>query len=386
MSSLAASATPLRIAVLGVSTTAVCGVRDHATLLTRGLAGAGEQPTMLWLDYEPAGLAGGRRALGAWVEGLPGELERSGAQAILLHYSVFGLSHRGVPVFVHPLLARLKRTGLPLVTIVHEAVYPWNIGGARGKLWAFTQRVALIELVRRSSGLLVTASFREQWLAGRRWLPRRPIETAPVFSNLPAPGPGARDARSGQRIGVFGYAYEGAGVALVLDALAAIRRRLGGTELVLLGAPGADSPAGREWRRRAEQQGLAAAVHFSGTLTAAQLTDALAACDVLLSINSGGPSSRKGSLAGSLGSGAPVVALDGPHSWRELAESDAIRVVPSDPRALAEAVLELLEDPAAAQALGERGRAFAEQRMSVSETVRAVEDLLERSGAGSRPR
>ena len=80
-----------------------------------------------------------------------------------------------------------------------------------------------------------------------------------------------------------------------------------------------------------------------------------------------------------------MVALDGPHRWDELAESDAIRVVEADARRLADAVLELLNDPAAAEAMGMRGRAFAEQRMGVGQTVRALGELFEQLAPGGRP-
>jgi UDP:flavonoid glycosyltransferase YjiC (YdhE family) len=56
--------------------------------------------------------------------------------------------------------------------------------------------------------------------------------------------------------------------------------------------------------------------------------------------------------------------------------SGAIRVVPADAQALAEAVLELLGDPAAAEALGLRGQSFAEQQMGVPRTVRTLDELL----------
>ena len=82
--------------------------------------------------------------------------------------------------------------------------------------------------------------------------------------------------------------------------------------------------AGREGR-------VGDALSFSGPLPAQDLSDELAACDLLLFADDPGPSSRKGTLAASLASARPVIAIDGPQGWSELAEAGAVRVVPADP-------------------------------------------------------
>jgi glycosyltransferase involved in cell wall biosynthesis len=149
--------------------------------------------------------------------------------------------------------------------------------------------------------------------------------------------------------------------------------------MLLVGAPGEDSPAGRDWRREADRRGVGEAIAFSGALPAQALADALAACDVLLSINAGGPTSRKGSLAGSLSSGRPVVAVDGPRRWSELHDGEALRVVEPSAEALASVILALLEDPSYAAELGARGRHFAEHEMGVARTTEALAEVLRRS-------
>ena len=118
----------------------------------------------------------------------------------------------------------------PLVTLLHEYAYPWGRAGLRGAVWALTQRAVLIEVVRASTALDVTADFRAERLASRRWLPRRPVVVAPVFSNLPEPAraPGAEPAKGGaggetRVVGLFGYGAEGTEVELVLDALRLLR-------------------------------------------------------------------------------------------------------------------------------------------------------------------
>lgn len=370
----------LRALVVGMSSTEICGVRDHATLLGEGLRAEGVECSMTWLARRASSLGGSRAEVAGWAQGLEHELSRVRPDFVLLHYSVFAFAHRGIPLFVHPLTRALRRSGVPVLTIVHEAVYPWTVGGLRGKLWALTQRMLLVEVMRVSSAVLVTADFRVRWLASRPWLPRRPLALAPVFSNLPVPREEARPEPGSATVGLFGYSYEGAAVSLVLDALARIKERFDRAQLLLLGAPGRSSPVAEEWERAARERGLEQAVSFTGTLSAQELADALSSCAVLLFVNSGGPSSRKGTLAGSLSSGAPVVALDGPRRWSEIRDREVLRLVGNDPTELAGAVAELLLDRELRDALGARGRDFAERQMGVARTARAIMELAGQAG------
>ena len=376
-----------RATVLGISTTEICGVRDHATLLAEELRRRGTACEMRWLQRRASGWRQERAEVAAYARELRTALAAERPDVAILHYSVFSFSHRGLPLYVRVPAAALRAAGVPVVTVVHEAVYPWTIGGPRGKVWALSQRAALVEVVRSSSALLLTADFRADWFASRPWLPRRPIAVAPVYSNLPPPSPGARDAAEADTIGLFGFSYEGADSATVLDALADLRRgRRPQARLRLLGAPGPDSPAARSWSEQARARGVDQAISFSGMLAPQQLSDVLARCAVLLFAGAGGPSSRKGSLAGSLASGSPVVALDGPRTWRELRDGETIRIVSRNAVALAGALAELLDDEATREAIGARGRRFAEHEMGVGRTVEALEQLLGGAQDASAPR
>jgi glycosyltransferase involved in cell wall biosynthesis len=371
-------ATPLRVLVAGASVAPTCGVRDHATLLTRGLAQANISPSLHWLDREGSSLAGARSEFSAWTRDLRVEMARDRPDAVLLHYSVFSFAHRGVPIFVHPTLSALDTSRVPLLAMMHEIVYPWRYSGWRGDVWALTQRALLIDVMRACRGAIVTADSRARWLHSRVWLPARPVLVAPVFSNLPVPGerppPSAAQARPA--IGMFGYSYEGAAQSLVLDALGLLRDRGVDAQLRLLGAPGRASQAGREWLAAAQRRGLQSALWFSEPLPAQELSDALAACDVLLFPDAAGPSSRKGSLAGALASGRPIVALQGVNTWAKLVGAQAASVVQPTPAAVAQALGQLLGDDERREALGARGRAFAQDEMSLARTVAAVSTLL----------
>ncbi|MGD0452049.1 MAG: glycosyltransferase family 4 protein [Solirubrobacteraceae bacterium] len=366
-----------RVAVVGVSVSEICGVRDHATLLADALTSEDVSCSMLWMRRSQSSRAASRSEFRAWTHELAAELQSSRPDAVVLHYSVFSYSHRGLPIFVRPVLSALQSTRIPVVVVLHEFAYAWMYGGWRGNVWALTQRVALIDVMRTSAAVLVTTDIRARWLASRPWLPQRPVAFAPVFSNLPAPSARPRRDAPARVIGLFGYSYQGAETSLVLDAVHELAQRGLDVQLRLLGSGGRASTAGQAWLQAARTRDVEHRLSFSGTLSAQELSDALAGCDVLLSAFTPGPSSRKGTLAASLASGSPVVAIDGPRGWSELVESGAIRVVEPTSRALAGAVAELLADEGMREALGARGRAFAEQRMGVARTAQVLRTLLD---------
>lgn len=366
-----------RVLVVGVSERPTCGVRDHATLLASELERRGMACEMQWLSRSVGSLGQARREFGAWTRELEERLSRERPDAVVLHYSVFSYSHRGLPLFVAPVMRVLRRSGVPVVSVMHELVFPWRHGGLRGAAWALTQRAALVGVVRVSSAVVVTAEFRAQWLNTRAWLPRRPVGLAPVFSNLPSPEVDALAERAGEEVvGLFGYAFEAANIALVLDVIGVLHAHGRATRLLLLGSPGADSDPGRAWSQAAQERGLAEAMSFSGILPAQDLSNAMGGCDVLLYADATGPASRKGTLAGSLASGRPLVAVDGPRRWAEVVDSEAVVLAARTPQAIAEALGRLLADAPARAALGARGGAFARERMGLARTGEVVAGFL----------
>lgn len=372
-----ATGRPLRIAAVGVSTGTTCGVHDHAVLLAAALERENVSCALHWRWRSDEASGASRSSTREWTRELTAELDRARPDAVLVHYSVFAYSYRGIPLLVHPVFAALRKLGVPIVTVLHEYAYPWKRDGLRGTAWAASQRALLFAVMRASGGVVATAAFRADWLASRRWLPHRPMTVAPVFSNLPSPSPGASGDRRGNVVGLFGYGHSGAAVALVLDAVRLLELRGVPVELVLLGAPGHASPAGEAWLRAAEARGIENPPAFSGTLPAQELSDALARCDVLLSAEPAGPTSRKTTLAASLASGRPVLAIDGPRRWAELIGSQAAVVVAPTAIALGDALGALLDDEDSREEIGARGRAFAQRSMSVQSSARVVAGLLD---------
>jgi glycosyltransferase involved in cell wall biosynthesis len=374
----------LAVAIVGMSATGACGVRDHSAVLASALAHEGVAGSRHWLDREDRSLRADRVTVGDWSATLSDDLRAGSYDAVVWEYSVFAHSYRGLPVFVAPTLAALRRAGLPLVGFMHELVYPWRLGGARGRVWAATQRAVLPGIVRACEELIVTADFRASWLRRQRWLAPRPLALAPVFSNLPRPSEAesARSARAGAesgrvRVGTFGYVYGSSRIALVLDALRLLERRGPQPRLALLGAPGRDSLPAQRWLAAARARALEPLLDFEGPLPPQQISDAIAACDVLLFADPPGPTSRKGTLAAALASGRPLVALDGPRTWSAPVRDGALRLVEPQAGALATALERLLADRPGLECLGARGRAFYEAHMDVARTAAVVRDRIE---------
>ncbi|MGC2375030.1 MAG: glycosyltransferase family 4 protein, partial [Solirubrobacteraceae bacterium] len=360
-----------------------CGVRAHASLLADELNREGVVCTEHWLARREPSPRAARAEVLAWTRSLRAELECSRPDAVLFHYSVFAYSYRGFPVFVHPTVSALRESAVPTIAFMHELAYPWTLGGLRGGAWAIAHRALLVEVMSVCTAAIVTTDWRAEWLATRRWLPQRPVALAPVFSNLPPPTARPCPARDATVLGMFGYSYDEPAIALVLDALRLLWDRGLQVKLSLLGAPGRESPLAETWLNRARARGLDDALSFAGPLPAQELSDALASCDVLLFADGAGPSSRKGTLAGSLASGRPVVATDGPRTWSELVRAEAAIVVEPTSGALAGAVVELLADERELEALGRRGRAFAEERMGVGWSVGVVKRWMKSTTASS---
>lgn len=390
----------MRLAVVGVSARPVCGVRDHALLLAQELARDGVPCSLHWLSRSDRTLTQARSQIGAWTSRLARELDEERPDAILWHYSVFAYSYRGLPLFVSPTVSVLRRSRIPVISFMHELAYPWGKAGLKGGAWALTQRLALIPVMRASSAAIVTADFRAQWLTSRLWLPRRPLAVAPVFSNLPAPtttmpaprshplAPAANTPASttpsqepaggsAPIVGLFGYDFEPATISLVVETVRMLSDRGVSIELKLLGAPGPSSSAGRAWSQIAGTREIAHLVSFSGVLSAQDLANALASCGMLLYADPAGPTSRKGTLAAALASGRPVIALEGRRRWSQLTDAEAAQVAPRTTGALAEAIQGMLADREGREALGRRGRAFAEQTMSVVRTAAVVKNCLD---------
>ncbi len=284
-----------------------CGVRDHADLLAAELAGEGVRCSSTGSLASRAPRRRARAEFSAWTRGLrrgPRSRAPRGDPAALL--GLLLLPPRRAVVRA----ARLRGAaahGPPAGRAAARVRLPLELRRARAaRSGPLTQRAALIEVMRASAAAIVTTD-RARELAGLAALAAAAaVAVAPVFSNLPPPSPGARrDDAGAASIGLFGYAYEGAALELVLDALQLLRDGQPGL------APAAARRArpGLARRRRrgaagAAERGLEQASRSPACCRPRSSPTRSPAARCCCSPTPPVPRSRKGTLAGVAGLGA----------------------------------------------------------------------------------
>jgi glycosyltransferase involved in cell wall biosynthesis len=174
----------------------------------------------------------------------------------------------------------------------------------------------------------------------------------------PMPVPDVERPRStgGGGIVVLGRLSAQKRIDLALAGYAAARRQGVTLPMVIVG----DGPARAELESRAAELGLADHVEFRGAVTPAAVPGVLATADCLLM-----PAVAEGlglAAAEALMQGVPVVACsDGGGVLDVVPRHDGGRVVEPDPEALAQGILAVLGDPAAAEAAWRSGLAWRDR-------------------------
>ncbi len=190
--------------------------------------------------------------------------------------------------------------------------------------------------------------------------------------------------------GVVGRLVEGKGQEDFIEA-AAILGKSGrkGRYLIVGGDPDGDGTWERRLRARTADLGLEDAVIFTGWRSDKQAV--ISALDVLVQSSSTFPEGAPLVCAEAMALGKPVVATDIPGSREMVVHGrTGLLVSPGDPRALADALARLMDDPEGRRRMGRAGRARVEERFDVSKNARRFERLYEslvaRRDRGSSPR
>ncbi len=161
---------------------------------------------------------------------------------------------------------------------------------------------------------------------------------------------------------------------IALDGL--ITSGLPQTHLVYVGPDEGGYASGL--RARAEQQGYAKRIHFTGLLYDNELSQAMADVDLLLM-----PSETESfgmAAAEALAAGVPVLTSDVVPVGQQAAAAGAGRAVPIAVPAFAQALRELLADPVALRAMGQRGQKLARQcfdtRVVASQMLKQLQAII----------
>ena len=165
------------------------------------------------------------------------------------------------------------------------------------------------------------------------------------------------------------------GHRFLLSALVAVRREVPAVTLLVVG----EGPSRAELGAQARALGLADHVRFAGARAEIPEIFALADVFVLPTLSEGLPVT----LLEALAAGVPAVASRiGP--VEEVVEDGltGFLAAPGSSNALASAILRVLNDPAEAKAVGDRGRALAEGQFSARRSAEALGDLYRTLAAG----
>ena len=279
-------------------------------------------------------------------------------------------------------LPALLRT--PVVTTLHEYGWWGWPGWVPGRAWPTLERAGRLDresvlLGPRSRALLVTNEGHAEVVRAR--LHREPT-LVPIGPNVPGPGPGAADARARvrSRLGLaegvpllvfFGFVHPVKGVRELIDATALLRDA--GVEahvevaggFASLALPGEEASSFRaEVEQRIADRGVGDRVHLTGWVDGAAVSELLSAADAVVLPFTAGVTTKSGSLLAALEHGAPVLATVADARDPALVDGETVLDVRArrDPRAVAESILRLLEEPALAATVARGGQELAATR------------------------
>jgi glycosyltransferase involved in cell wall biosynthesis len=201
---------------------------------------------------------------------------------------------------------------------------------------------------------------------------RLPVETN---GELPARVPAGR-----RLVGTIGRLSWKKAHGDFLEAAAAVLRRGCDADFVVIG----DGPLRQQLESQAAHLGIRRHVHFLGEIQNARALLARLDVFVMSSVIEGMPNV----LLEALAVGRPSV-VTGVGGMPEIVthEETGLIVPPADPRQLATGIARLLADPAAAQRLGDAGRALVERRYSAAAMGHRFTELYDalRPGVGGLP-
>ncbi len=185
---------------------------------------------------------------------------------------------------------------------------------------------------------------------------------------------------TGKRVAFVGRLDPVKGALLLIEAMAIVLKAHPDATLTLAG----DGPARAGAEARARALGIEAAVHFAGFMTQGQVADLLATSDMLVlpSFAEGLPVVYMEALASRI----PVVASR-VAGVQELVEDGVtgFAVPPGDVATLADRMIRLMDDPAAARAMGEAGRKAVEAGFDVRHEGARLADLFQNGRPDGRP-
>jgi glycosyltransferase involved in cell wall biosynthesis len=360
------------VELLGPSTG---GIRKHVAQLTERL----EEREWSVTVAGPHGVMDGVGRLDA-VVGVPSGLDPRAFREARRSLAALVADRRPALIHAHGLkagwVAATLRRRPPVVLSVHNLVLP----EAAGRSYRVLRRLEAA-LPARVDAVIAISDEVARRFSGVRGAGR--ITVVPPLGPSPEATRSAADVRADLGVGPDEHLLVTAarlhpqkGVDILLDALAALRRRVPGVRSVVFG----EGPSRQALARRIDELGLGGVVTLAGSRPS--VADEIAAADVVVV-----PSRwESGPLVvfEALHLGRPVVTTAVGAAPQVIQDGVTGRLVPvGDPEALAEAVESMLADPAAAGRMAAAGRRLAAERYGPAALVDGVETVY-RNVVGER--
>jgi len=304
------------------------------------------------------------------------------AEALLAELGI-DIIHAHSPFMMGVMAAVLaRRRKVPLVfthhTMYHEYVH--YVPGVRTVLRQFMLRYVAAYCKRSDLVIAPTPQIRD-FITETYRIGHKPVKVIPTGIPVDDYCDGNRQwlrARLGigpdERVLIFvGRLGREKNVAFLLDALRHVRDVRDGVHLVLVG----DGPDRPRLERLARDMGLARWVHFTGTFSREDVIHAFHGADLFV-IASTTETQGLATLE-AMAAGLPVVGVDAPGTHDMVQNGVQGLLRGENPREFAQAVLELLNDPAKYQRFAGRARQRAESlssREMARRLVGAYQELL----------
>ena len=287
-----------------------------------------------------------------------------------------------------------RKRGVPYIVFPHGSLDPYLRRRNRPRKWFCTKLLAERDYRKASAVLFNTSEemrLASDWSGlqtqpnGNGHMPKRfvvPIGLHPRWFEEPDPAAGERfrhkfPALMGRRLVVyFGRINFKKGLDILAPAFAQVARKYEDLQLVLAG-PG-DEDYVRKVRRWLAEGGVLEKTTFTGALANEDRFTVLQQAEVFAL-----PSYTENFgqvVCEAMASGVPVVISDQVNIWPEVARSEAGLVVPCDADATAQALRNILDDPARGRQMGRNGRNWVAEhlpwRVVGAQMVSAYEEIV----------
>jgi glycosyltransferase involved in cell wall biosynthesis len=379
-----------RVAIVGNYTPRKCGIATFTADLTEQLRAFRPEVTAdVWalddadapLDYR--GVSGTiDRADPRSYADAANAINASGADAVWLQHE-FGIFGGSDGEMVCDFVDRLAA---PLIVTCHTVLTDPSD----------SQRRILDHLVQRASRIMVMSHRSRDLLIS---VYHAPAEAVEVIEHGAPDRPFGREEQAKARRGLagrpilmtFGLLGPGKGLETVIEALPAIRARHPNVLYRIVGTthPNLVARDGEAYRESlkalADRLAVADAIQWDESfLETEELLDQLEACDIYLTPYPGLQQSTSGTLSYAVALGKAVISTPYVHARELLADGVGELIEPGSSSAIADAVIGLLDEPAALANM--KARAYARGRKTIWPRFAAASAALIEHAAANRPR